>query len=335
MSRLEAAARTLVVVGVTVVVAVAAYALFVRFPTGEPSVAAVRLVGVLLVLGAVGAAIRLGAGIAGSLFPGYDVAEVAVEGEITRSGSGGGFPPSGFRPGADSVVEQIDRADADGNVDALLMKLNTPGGAVVPSDDIRLAAERFDGPTVAYTTDTCASGGYWIASGCDELWARKGSIVGSIGVIGSTINLSDLADRVDVSYERLAAGDFKDAGTPLKEFTDDDRAYLQGIVDDYYETFVDRVVEGTDLDEETVRGTEARVYVGAEAAEMGLVDHLGTRRDVEDTLADRLGRDSVSVREFRPQRGLSDRLRGGAATVAYAFGAGLTSVLPEDFEFRL
>jgi len=84
---------------------------------------------------------------------------------------------------------------------------------VVPSDDIRLAAERFDGPTVAYATDVCASGGYWIASGCDELWAREGSIVGSIGVIGSRVNASALAEKVGLSYERFAAGDYKDAGT--------------------------------------------------------------------------------------------------------------------------
>jgi len=107
---------------------------------------------------------------------------------------------------ADEIVDQIERADEDSGVRALLLKLNTPGGEIVPSEDIRIAAERFDGPTIAYATDVCASGGYDIAAGCDELWAREGSIVGSIGVIGSRVNAADLADRLGLSYERLAAG---------------------------------------------------------------------------------------------------------------------------------
>ncbi|ELZ44425.1 signal peptide peptidase SppA, 36K type [Halorubrum coriense DSM 10284] len=259
----------------------------------------------------------------------YNTAKVTVSGPIRRR-QGRPSPLSG--PGgatADDVVEQIEAADEDESVEALLVELNTPGGEVVPSDDIRRAAAGFDGPTVAYATDTCASGGYWIASGCDELWAREASLVGSIGVVGSRPNAKGLADKLGISYEQFTAGEYKDAGVPLKEIEADEREYLQGIIDGYYEQFVETVSEGRDMDPEAVRETEARVYLGDDAAEMGLVDELGTETDVEDRLAELIGAEP-EVREFTPERGLAERLGIGAERVAFAAGSGVAGVFADD-----
>ena len=323
--------RIAVVLVVTVLAAIVGWVLFFDVPSDLA-----ELLGILLVVGTVVAAVRVGSQLANSAFPTYDVAEVAVEGPITRDGGPSRIPGRGGGTPADDIVEQIDAAADDDNAEALLLKLNTPGGEVLPSDDIRRAAAEFDGPTVAYATDVCASGGYWIASGCDELWAHDASVVGSIGVIGSSINASELAEKVGISYERFAAGKYKDAGNALKEPTDDERDYLQGLIDDYYDDFVERVAEGRDMDPEAIRETEARVYLGEEAHELELVDSLGTRDDVEDRLADLLGRDDVSVREFTPQVGFTERLRGGVEGVAYAFGAGVASSFDVDdgFSFR-
>jgi protease-4 len=295
-----------------------------------------ELLGLLVTIGVVILGARAASDAADSLFPDYNVAEVAVEGPITRDGSTPGPIPGGaLGATADEIVEQIERADEDDAVDALLVKLDTPGGQVVPSDDIRNAATDFDGPTVAYATDICASGGYWIASGCDELWARRGSIVGSIGVIGSRVNVSELADELGVSYERFAAGKYKDAGMPLKELSPDEREYLQGLIDGFYDDFVERVADGRDMDPDAVRDTEARVYLGDDAHELGLVDDIGDRSAVEDRVEDLLDAE-VSVREFEPQKGLAARLRGGATAVAYAAGAGAASVfVDDDHDFRL
>ncbi len=300
------------------VAAVVGWALLVRFPTDLAD-----LLGVLLVVVLVVFALRFVARAVRARYPAYDVAEVAVTGPISRDGGPGPLPTSPRGTPADDIVEQIERADEDDAVEGLLVKLNTPGGEVVPSDDIRRSIVEFDGPTLAYATDTCASGGYWIASGCDELWARDASIVGSIGVIGSRVNVSDLAERLGVSYERFAAGEYKDAGIALKEIDDDERAYLQGIIDDFYDHFVERVAEGRDMDEAAIRDTEARVFVGREAHERGLVDDLGARDDVEERFAALLDRDEVDVEEFTPQKSLATRLRGGAESVAYALGAGV------------
>jgi len=264
---------------------------------------------------------------------GYNTVEVAVEGPITREGSRIPNSRGGSTP-ADKIVEQIERADDDPNAEALVVKLNTPGGEVLPSEDIRLAAEKFDGPTIGYATDTCASGGYWIASGCDELWAREASVVGSIGVRGSSLNAKGLADKLGLDYRPKTAGEFKDAGYPLKEPDEDDEEYLQGLVDDYYETFVERVAEGRGLDEETIRETEARVYLGTDALENGLVDELGTREDIEDRIEERLGHD-VEIEEFTPERSLMERLRSQSQGVAYAFGVGVADSIGVDEEFGL
>jgi protease-4 len=264
---------------------------------------------------------------------GYNTVEVAVEGPISREGSR--LPSSNQRSiPADKIVEQIERADEDPNVEALVVKLNTPGGEVLPSEDIRLAAERFDGPTIGYATDTCASGGYWIAAGCDELWAREASVVGSIGVRGSSVNAKGLADKLGLDYRPKTAGEYKDAGYPLKEPEEQDDEYLQGIVDDYYETFVEHVAEGRGLDEETIRETEARVYLGTDAIDNGLVDELGTREDVEERIEERLGHD-VEVEEFTPEQSLMERIRSQSQGVAYAFGAGVADSVGVDEEFSL
>lgn len=314
----------ILVVGL-LVVAVAAFALFVDYPTDLA-----ELFGVLLVLLALAIAFGVLGRIAGNVFPGYNVAEVTVDGPITRDGGSPSFPPSGpTSPGADAIVDRIEAADADEAVDGLLLHLNTPGGEIVPSDDIRLAAESFDGPVLAYTTDVCASGGYWIASACDELWAREASVVGSIGVRGSRVTGKELLEKVGLSYEQFTAGEYKEAGVALDDIDEDERDYLQGLIDGFYDVFVETVAEGRGMDPAFVRETEAKVYLGREAVENGLADELGTREDVLDRLEADLG--PVTVRELKPRAGLLTRFRGGAAGVAYALGAGVASAfLPDD-----
>lgn len=308
-----------VVVG-TVVLAFA-WALLVEYPQSTR-----ELLGIVVVLALVPAVLKLAATVAGSLFPGYNVAEVTVSGPITRSDGSSPLAAGPVGASADRLVEQIERADADGSVSALLLKLNTPGGEIVPSEDIKLAAERFDGPTVAYATDVCASGGYEIASGCDELWAREGTIVGSIGVVGSRVTAVEFADRVGLEYEQLTAGEYKDAGTPLKALEDHEREYLQGIVDGYYDQFVENVAERRDLDPAEIRETEARVFLGSQALDQGLVDELGTRDEVLDHLEERLDT-AVVVEQFEPRYSLPQRLGGGASRLAFAFGSGVANAL--------
>ena len=256
----------------------------------------------------------------------YNIAKIKISGPIQRTHSRPSSLSGRDTATADDIVELIEAADDDEHAEALLLELNTPGGEVVPSDDIRRAAVDFDGPTIAYATDTCASGGYWIASGCDELWARDISLVGSIGVVGSRPNAAGLADTLGISYEQFTAGEYKDAGVPLREIEADERAYLQGIVDDYYEQFIETVSEGRDMDPDEIRETEARIYLGAEAAAIGLVDELGVEADVEARIGELIDADPQS-REFEPDRSFAERLGIGAERVAFAGGNGIASIV--------
>ncbi|ESP88992.1 S49 family peptidase [Candidatus Halobonum tyrrellensis] len=300
-------------------------AAFVVLPVGLAD-----LLGVLLTIALVVVVARLVGRALAERYADYTVAEVEVSGPITRDGGGSSLPRSPTTPGADEVVDQIERADDDPKVEALMLKLNTPGGEVVPSDDIRLAAAEFDGPTVAYTTDLCASGGMWIASGCDELWARDASLVGSIGVRFSQTRFDEFADRYGVSYERIVSGAYKDAtGAPFKRMEAHEREYLQGLSDAWYDNFVERVAESFEIDEQTVRQTEARVFLGEDAVEFGLVTALGTDDDAEARVGERIEGEPVR-RAFEPERGLSDRFGMGVSRVAYALGAGVAAAFGAD-----
>ncbi|MFB6114553.1 MAG: signal peptide peptidase SppA [Halodesulfurarchaeum sp.] len=310
--------RAAIVIGGTGIVAVIAWYLFVELTGGSVG----AFLGMLTVVVVSFLAIKMSANLATRMLSPYNVAKVSVEGPITRDG-GGAIPRRPNATPVEDVISQIERADDDDAVEALLVHLNTPGGEVVPSDDVRNAVKDFEGVTVAYATDTCASGGYWIATACDTIVAREGSLVGSIGVLASRVTASELLDDLGLVYERLVAGEYKDAGTALRDMDTDERDYLQGIVDDYYESFVDRVTDSRDLDPETVRGTEAKVFLGERAVEIGLVDFTGTMEDVEDHLESELAR-PIEVTEFEPPRRLRTMLPGAVATVAYAVGVGFS-----------
>ena len=299
-------------------------ALFVFVPARTSA----GVLGVLLVVATALAGLKVASDLSGSLFADYNVGEVEVSGPITADG-GGGTP---FRPGgasADDLVEQIERADADGNVEALLVELNTPGGQPVASDDVRRAIAGFDGPAVAHAKDLCASGGYMIACGCDEFVAHEDSLVGSIGVIANQRKFAEFADRYGVDLERFVGGKYKDTLDPMKPISDDERAYFQGVIDQSYDSFVDLVAESRGLDREFVADTEARIYHGRQANANGLVDGLGARDEVEERLAERAALDEVTVEPFEPEQGLGERLSIGAQAVAHAFGRGAAGVVAD------
>lgn len=318
-----------------VIAAVAGWIVFVVVPGGSMA----RLLGVLLVLGTIFFVSQQVNKVASAFLSISNVAEVGIEGSIERSQHKGPAPVQPAGAVADELIEQIELADARSGIRALLVRLDTGGGRILPSDDIRRAVEEFDGPTVAYIEDTCASGGYWIASCCDEIYARQASIVGGIGIRGSRVIAPDALDVLGLTYERFVSGKFKDTGSRMKEMAEAEREYLQGIVNKNCEIFVDRVVEGRDLERNEVSDMEARLYLGEEAREIGLVDRIGTRGDVEDDLADALDVDNIRVTDISPEKGLIERVQSGLQSASYSFGRGLASAFVDDgnqaeIEFR-
>lgn len=258
----------------------------------------------------------------------YNVGKVEVKGPIQRDAPR--KLGSKKRATADDIVEEIESADDDKSVDALIVRLNTPGGEIVPSEDIKRAIEEFDGPTIGHAIDSCASGGYLIASACDEIVCRNGSMIGSIGVIGSRTNYSDLADKLGVDYEQFTAGEYKDAGTPLREMEENEREYIQNLIDTHYDEFVEAVAEGRNMSPETIKNTEAKVFLGRDALDKGLVDAIGTEADVKEQLKDYLRTPDVSVQEFTSNDSPLARLSIGAQQLSYSLGAGIAAQFSDD-----
>jgi protease-4 len=210
------------------------------------------------------ALLRAGSGGSSGFLPGGSVvAVVPLEGEIARS---------------DDFVETLQEIEDNSRVSAVVLRINSPGGAVAPSQEMydavrRLAAKK---PVVASLGSVAASGGYYVASAADVVVASPGTLTGSIGVIMSLTNVRGLMDKLGVEATIITAGKWKDTGSPFRAITPDERTMLQQMADQVHTQFIDAVAAGRKLDPARVREIgNGRVYTGQEAQQIGLVDELG------------------------------------------------------------
>lgn len=207
---------------------------------------------------------------------GNKVAMISVFGEIFSD-------PEGRTPGAtdENILSQLDQATDDPDVKAIILDINSPGGGVVASDTIyrQVKEVRESGtPVVALMRDVAASGGYYIASGANQIVAHPATITGSIGVIMFLPNLTGSAEKLGIEAIVIKSGQFKDIASPFKDMTADERQILQTIIDEAFGDFVGAVSEGRAMDEaEVERLADGRIYTGRQAEASGLVDKLGDR----------------------------------------------------------
>jgi protease-4 len=173
-------------------------------------------------------------------------------------------------------------------------------------------------PVVASVGDICASGGYMVASQCDEIVASPGSSVGSIGVIMEVANVEELLNKVGVSFTTLTQGEYKDAGSAFRSLTETETAMLNEQMAIVYDQFIADVAEGRDLSESDVRELATGwVWLGSEAIDLGLVDSLGNYNDAVDRAAELGGIEGepnmVSYEYVDPFAGLFSELLGIAS----------------------
>jgi protease IV len=206
------------------------------------------------------------------------IAVVPVEGEIVPADSNvAGVQPTTTPEG---LADALQQAKDDASVAAVVLEVNSPGGAVTASDEMQqsiLDFKRSSGkPVVVSMGDVAASGGYYISTAADRIVANETTLTGSLGVIFALTNFSELADRYGVEQEVVKSGEFKDMGSSFRNLTPEEREILQSIVDESYDEFVAVIVEGRGLSEERVREiADGRVYSGEQAKELGLVDSFG------------------------------------------------------------
>jgi protease-4 len=175
-------------------------------------------------------------------------------------------------------AEQIQRFRKISNVKAILVRIDSPGGSVAPSQEIYEAIHRAreEKPVVASLGSVAASGGYYIASAAEKIFANPGTLTGSIGVAMHTRNVRDLMSKIGVESSVIKSGKFKDAGSPYRSMTPGEERYLQEVSDEIYGQFVEAVSKSRKMKQETVEEiADGRIFTGKRAQELGLVDAMG------------------------------------------------------------
>lgn len=182
--------------------------------------------------------------------------------------------------GSDTFIKAVKRATDDTTVKAVVLRVDSPGGSALASDLMWRALEQMNKPFVVSMGDTAASGGYYISMGADRIFAEPGTLTGSIGVVGGKVALNGLFEKVGITTSVITRGKNTGAMSMLSGFTDSERESMQKILNDIYEQFTRKAAEGRKMEydklEKMARG---RVYTGAMAKELGLVDELGTLED--------------------------------------------------------
>jgi protease IV len=189
----------------------------------------------------------------------------------------------------DDVVRELKAHRENPTVRAVVMRINSPGGVVAPTQELHDAVRRLRDagkPVVASLGAVAASGGYYVAVGCDQIYANRGTLTGSIGVIMQLPNLEQLMKKIGVDYVVVKAGQFKDVGSIARPMTVEERRVMQALLDDVHGQFIDAVAAGRKLSrEEVVRFADGRVFSGAQAKELRMVDALGGLEDAVQAAA--------------------------------------------------
>lgn len=188
------------------------------------------------------------------------------------------------------VVDWIEELRLDPTVRGVLLRINSPGGAVEPSEEIYMAVARLakDKPVVASMGAVAASGGYYVALGAGEIVAGPSTLTASIGVKLQVPNAEGLMRMIGLSSKTLATGALKDAGTPFRDMTSEEEAYFQALIADMYDGFVSTVAERRKLPREKVLAlADGRAMTGRQALQAGLVDYLGDAHAALERLRER------------------------------------------------
>jgi protease IV len=253
---------------------------------------------------------------------GDTIAVIPLQGEIGY-GSSGVSGETIVTP--ENVKDALNQAESDGTVSSILIKINSPGGSPVASEEIMNAINESKKPVVVWIGDTGASGAYLAASSADDIIASPSSMVGSIGVIMGLTDLSKYYESNGINKYSIKAGEYKDMGSDYRPLTTNETNMLQNMVNEDYAHFIDIVAVNRNL---TVNYTqsiaEGKIYTGAQAKNLKLVNDTGGEKQALDAAA-KLGgiRGSYNTIDINPSSGLLDILNSMSSRIAYSIGLGI------------
>jgi len=216
------------------------------------------------------------------------IAVVYIDGKMVADGNSDG---EGVACSSD-VVKNLRKATEDRKVKAIVLRVNTPGGTPVAAEEIiyQMNKTRATKPIVVSMGDMATSAGYFVSSNADRIVANPDTFTGSIGVIWVFKNKSKYYGDEGVNYYVAKSGNFKDLGSDWRGLSNDEKDYVQKIINESYTRFVTSVAEGRNLSVDYVRSiADGRVYTGSDAKDMGLVDELGGLYDAIDVAANLSG----------------------------------------------
>lgn len=234
------------------------------------------------------------------------VVVIHVSGEI-HTGEGAFGQSAGSR----DIVGQLRQAEEDPDVAAIVMRLETPGGGVVASDEVYRATRRVgeSKPVVASMGDIAASGGYYVAAATQRIIANPATLTASIGVIMILPNLEGTAEKLGIRPVVLTAGEHKDEGSMFRDMNPEERAHFQRLLDEAHTRFIEAVAEGRGVEPGEIRPVATgRAYSGLQARDLGLVDDFGDLEDAYRVALElaQLDEEEASLVEYRARPGLGD-----------------------------
>jgi protease-4 len=212
-----------------------------------------------------------------------------------------------------TFLDMVEAAGEDDSVKGVILKVNSPGGGVVESAEIHKKlielTKKSKKPLYVSMGTTAASGGYYISTAADKIFAAPDTLTGSLGVIMQSINYGELAEKYGVKFETIKSGPYKDIFSPTRDMTEEERKILQSMVDNAYKGFVNVITEGRSLSEAEVRKVaDGRIYDGRQAKENNLIDELGYFDDTISAMKKDLDLEDAQVVEYGDSLGLDSLL---------------------------
>jgi protease-4 len=201
---------------------------------------------------------------------------------LSLSNKIGVIPINGVIRDADAITEQLVAFRENQQIKAIILRINSPGGGVGPSQEIYGETRRTikTKRVVASLGSVAASGGYYVASAADSIVANPGTLTGSIGVLMEFMRVEELLKKIGVEMHVIKSGEFKDIGSPSRKMTREEREMLTSLLEDIRNQFVTAVSQGRKMPEEKVLDlADGRIFSGREAKRLGLVDSLGNFQD--------------------------------------------------------
>ncbi|GBE17748.1 MAG TPA: signal peptide peptidase SppA [Euryarchaeota archaeon] len=254
---------------------------------------------------------------------GDNVAVIEVHGVISSQQAEGLFGGQGTTPAL--IRKQIEKAERDSSVKAILIEVNSPGGTIVASEAIAEAITDAKKPTVAWLGEMAASGGYYVASATDYIVADQGSMTGSIGVIFTFPQYNGMLDKIGVRMRVFKAGKYKDIASPYRNMTPEEEAIVNEWVMSAYDDFIQVVADNRNLSNSYVRSVaEGNIYTGRRAVELDLADRVGTRKEAIKIAAHMGGIEGEpGIVTYRERGFFSDFVGVASTRFGYGFARGL------------